>query len=267
MNNCGACCIVVYHNSSFVRLRYACHVLDLCLIVAHPDDECYGTGGTLAEFAAKGLKTGLITLTKGSSGRSLGLCSQEELPEFRALELLESVKAVSVTNFVQLDFPDAAPAERTSNHQDAAPAQFLGGLQDFVPEATAQVLALLETWQPKIVITFPADGSNRHPDHIASHQVAMAALEQGGHLARGTKVYSFANPVLLNPDWADTWLPPTHFRDVTAYLVPKLRAIAAHRTQALSTVGFLSRLPERIPLETFRRIVPVWNESDAGSDL
>jgi N-acetylglucosamine malate deacetylase 2 len=242
-------------------------VLDLCLIVAHPDDECYGTGGTLAEYAAKGLKTGLITLTKGSSGRSLGLCSQEELPEFRAKELLGSVQALSITNFVHLEYPDAAPSTRDSNHKDDAPALFLGGLQEFVQEATAEVVALLETWQPKIVITFPADGGNRHPDHIASHQIAMAALEQVGLLTKGTKVFGFANPILLNPDWADTWLPPTHFRDVTPYLVPKFKAIAAHRTQALSTVGFLSRLPERIALETFRQLVPALNSSEPLSEF
>ena len=242
-------------------------MLDLCLIVAHPDDECYGTGGTLAEYAAKGLKTGLITLTKGSSGRSLGLCSKEELPEFRAKELLGSVEALCITNFVHLEYPDAAPAARASNHKDDAPALFLGGLQDFVPQATAEVVALLGTWQPKVVITFPPDGSNRHPDHVASHQIAMAALEQGGHLARGTKVYAFANPILLNPDWANTWLPPTHFRNVTDHLVPKLRAIAAHRTQALSTVGFLSRLPERIMTETFRRLVPEWTENESSSEF
>ena len=242
-------------------------MLDLCLIVAHPDDECYGTGGTLAEYAAKGLKTGLITLTKGSSGRSLGLCSQEELPEFRAKELMSSVQALSISNFAHLEYPDAAPAARDSNHKDDAPALFLGGLQDFIPEATAEVVALLRTWQPKVVITFAADGGNRHPDHVASHVITMAALEQTGLLASGTKVFAFANPMLLNPDWADTWLPPTHFRDVTAHLVPKFRAIASHRTQALSTVGFLARLPERVALETFRQLVPKLGNTEPQSEF
>ncbi|MFN3265496.1 MAG: PIG-L deacetylase family protein [Deinococcales bacterium] len=242
-------------------------MLELCLIVAHPDDECYGTGGTLAEYAARGYKTGLITLTKGSSGRSLGLCSQEELPEFRAAELRRSVEALSISHFVQLEYPDAAPAARNTNHQDAAPAAFLGGLQDHLESATAQVLRLLELWQPRIVITFAPDGGNRHPDHIAAHQITMQALKQGGHLARGVRVYAFANPTLINPEWADTYQPPTHYRDVTAHLVPKLKAIAAHRTQALSTVDFLGRLAERVVVETFRRLVPTWVGGEDSNQL
>jgi N-acetylglucosamine malate deacetylase 2 len=242
-------------------------VVELCLIVAHPDDECYGAGGILAQYSALGHKTGLITLTKGSSGRSLGLCSQAELPEFRAAELRGSVAALSVSHFAQLEYPDAAPATREQNHNDAAPAAFLGGLQDFIAPATAEVVALLEVWQPKIVVTFAPDGGNRHPDHIASHQIAMAALEQGGHLGRGTKVYFYANPMLLNPEWADTYMPPTHFIDVTPHLVPKLKAIAAHRTQALSTVGFLGRLTERVVTETFRRFLPPLLEGEDISRL
>jgi N-acetylglucosamine malate deacetylase 2 len=242
-------------------------VVELCLIVAHPDDECYGAGGTLAEYAAKGLKTGIITLTKGSSGRSLGLCSQEELPEFRAAELQKSVEALGVSHFAHLNYPDAAPATRAANHNDAAPAAFLGGLQDFLAPATAEVVALLEVWQPQIIITFAPDGGNRHPDHVASHDIAMAALEQGGHLARGTRVYYYANPMLLNPEWADTYVPPTHFRDITPHLVPKLKAIAAHRTQALSTVGFLGRLTERVMTETFRRATPPLLGGEDSSQL
>jgi N-acetylglucosamine malate deacetylase 2 len=234
--------------------------LDLVLIVAHPDDECYGTGGTLAEYAAKGLKTGLITLTKGSSGRHLDLCTIETLAEFRALELLESVRALEISDFVHLDHPDAAPENRAASHATSTPSTFTGGLQS-VPRdlVVGQVMEHLERMQPKVVITFPPDGGNRHPDHIASHEIAMEALERGGHLARGCKVYAFANATLLNPDWADTWQPPTHYRDVRDYLIPKMKAIAAHKTQALSTVNFLGRLPERIITESFRRLVPAWD--------
>ncbi len=242
--------------------------IDLLLIVAHPDDECYGTGGTFAEYAATGRETGLITLTKGKSGRSLELCSPDELPEFRAKELLESVKTLGIKHFSHLDYPDASPLSRAEQHVTSTPASFVGGLQDAPrDEVVARVTAELEQLRPKVLMGFAPDGGNRHPDHIASHQIMMAALESTDLLETGTRLYYFASPTLLNPDWADTFVPATHFRDVSKHLPQKLRAIAAHRTQALSTVGFLSRMAERIVTETFRRVHPVWDVSERGSEL
>jgi N-acetylglucosamine malate deacetylase 2 len=242
--------------------------IDLMLIVAHPDDECYGTGGTFAEYAAKGLETGLITLTKGKSGRSLELCLQEDLPEFRAQELLESVKHLGIKHFSHYEYPDASPVSRAEQYVTSIPGTFVGGLQD-VPrdEVVARVTKTLEELRPKVVMGFAPDGGNRHPDHIASHQIMMEALKNTDLLETGTRLYYFASPTLMNPDWADTFVPATHHRDVRDYLPQKLRAIAAHRTQALSTVGFLSRMAERIVTETFRRVHPVWDMNGHGSEL
>ncbi len=238
------------------------------LIVAHPDDEVFGTGGTLAEYAQTGRTTGLITLTKGVSGRSLGLCTPDTLAEFRAVELQASVEALGISDFVQYEYPDASPVDRAAAHASSVPAEFLGGLQTVDrAEVVSRVMADLERMQPSIVIGFPPDGGNRHPDHIASNQIMLEALERGGHLARGVRVYYFANDTLPNPDWADTWQPPTHHRDVTPYLTTKLRAIAAHRTQALSVLGFLGRFPERVVTETFRRAVPAWDGGADSSEL
>jgi N-acetylglucosamine malate deacetylase 2 len=249
-------------------LSYKPMAIDLMLIVAHPDDECYGTGGTFAEYAAKGLETGLITLTRGKSGRSLELCLQEDLPEFRANELLESVKNLGIKHFSHYEYPDASPVSRAEQYVTSIPGTFVGGLQD-VPrdEVVQRVTNELETLRPKVVMGFAPDGGNRHPDHIASHQIMMAALQNTDLLETGTRLYYFASPTLLNPDWADTFVPATHHRDVRDYLPQKLRAIAAHRTQALSTVGFLSRMAERIVVETFRRVHPVWDVTERGSDL
>jgi N-acetylglucosamine malate deacetylase 2 len=242
--------------------------IDLLLIVAHPDDEAFGTGGTLAEYAQTGRQTGLITLTKGSSGRSLGLCEPATLPEFRAAELRKSVEALGITDFTQYEYPDASPVDRVAAHAASTPAEFVGGLMEVNrEEVVTRVMRDLERMQPEVVISFAPDGGNRHPDHIASHQITYAALERGGHFQRGVRLYYFANDRLLNPDWADTWEPPTHYRDVTPYLSAKFRSMAAHRSQAFSVLGFLERLPERVPLETFRRAVPKWESSERGSDL
>jgi N-acetylglucosamine malate deacetylase 2 len=241
---------------------------DLMLIVAHPDDECYGTGGTFAEYAATGRETALITLTKGKSGRSLELCQSDDLAEFRAKELLESVKLLGIKHFSHYEYPDAAPISRAEQYITSVPGSFVGGLQDAPrDEVVARVTSELETLRPRVLMGFAPDGGNRHPDHVASHQIMMAALTNTDLLETGTRLYYFASPTLMNPDWADTFVPATHFRDVRDYLPQKLRAIAAHRTQALSTVGFLSRMADRIVTETFRRAHPVWDVNQRGSDL
>jgi N-acetylglucosamine malate deacetylase 2 len=242
--------------------------IDLLLIVAHPDDESFGAGGTFAEYAQSGRTTGLITLTRGSSGRSLGLCEPPNLPEFRAAELRKSVEALSISDFTQYAYPDASPVDRAAAHASSTPGEFIGGLMHVNrEEVVTRVMEDLERMQPEVVITFAPDGGNRHPDHIASHQITMSALERGGHLARGTRLYYLASPTLINPAWADTWKPPTHYRDVTPYLSAKFRSMAAHRSQAFSVLGFLERMPERVTLETFRRAIPAWATEERGNEL
>ncbi len=43
--------------------------LKLMCILAHPDDESLGMGGTLAKYAKEGIETYLITATRGERGR------------------------------------------------------------------------------------------------------------------------------------------------------------------------------------------------------
>jgi len=43
--------------------------LRLMCVLAHPDDESLGTGGTLAKYAAEGVETFLVTATRGERGR------------------------------------------------------------------------------------------------------------------------------------------------------------------------------------------------------
>jgi LmbE family N-acetylglucosaminyl deacetylase len=43
--------------------------LRLMCVLAHPDDESLGTGGTLAKYAAEGVATYLLTATRGERGR------------------------------------------------------------------------------------------------------------------------------------------------------------------------------------------------------
>lgn len=50
--------------------------LTLMAVHAHPDDEATGTGGVLAQYAAEGIRTVLVTCTDGGCGDGPGVSSQ-----------------------------------------------------------------------------------------------------------------------------------------------------------------------------------------------
>ena len=63
--------------------------LKLLAVLAHPDDESLGFGGTLAKYAAEGVEAYLVTATRGERGRfgSLGKgCDPVEVGRVREAE-------------------------------------------------------------------------------------------------------------------------------------------------------------------------------------
>ena len=70
--------------------------LRLMCVLAHPDDESLGTGGTLAKCAAEGVATYLVTATRGELGR-FGDSKERPGPDIvgkaREAELLAAAKS------------------------------------------------------------------------------------------------------------------------------------------------------------------------------
>jgi N-acetylglucosamine malate deacetylase 2 len=221
--------------------------MDLLVIVPHPDDEVFGVGGTLVEYANQGLQTGLITLTKGEAGRTLGLCRPEELADYRTAELQRAVDILQISQFELYDFPNARP--NVSREDEARGTGFAdhSGVMDH-PEIVDLLLWRFEVFRPKAIATFPPNGTNRHPDHIATHNWVYQAVQKS---AKPIKLFYYATPKPL-PEFAEGWLAPTHMRTISPLaLGQKLRAMAQHRTQALSVLGFMDRFASRLLQETF----------------
>jgi len=236
------------------------------LIVPHPDDEVFSCGGLFSKMAEAGRRTVTVTLTRGASGRTLGLCTQAELPTLRERELRASLQVLGVDDPYVFDYPDFVPdAER-----GLAPN---GGLSD-VPEAdgVAELQVLLERHRPRTVVTFPPNGSNGHPDHVTTNAWVLRALEP---LAFQPALYYFASE---RPYVSETvregflgadevkrlFLPPTHYLDVGPYLENKLRAMAQHETQARSVLAFMRSNPRRLLLESFHRARPSYPHSEGA---
>jgi mycothiol conjugate amidase Mca len=145
----------------------------LLAVHAHPDDECLGTGGVLARYAAEGVHTVLVTCTDGAVGEisDPALASPANLAEVRSRELDESVRILKVGRLVKLGYRDSGMAGTDDNNN---PASFN---QSNFEEALEMVVQVMRAERPQVVVTYDERGGYGHPDHVRAHQVAVAAFE------------------------------------------------------------------------------------------
>lgn len=213
--------------------------MKLLLIVPHPDDEVYGASGTLMTYLRDGHLCGLVTLTRGEAGRTLGLCDgPEELSRMREVELSACLDVIGLPVHEQHSFPDKY-------------------LKDQPKEPLIEVAReAMERHRPEIVLTFPPNGSNGHPDHVTTHEIVKAAWDSLPEGLRPRLWYYASDTPPENEALLAQWLPPNTHHDVTEFVTRKLQAIACHRSQALSTVDFIRKFPHRMTTETFYEVKP-----------
>jgi len=82
-----------------------------CLaVVAHPDDEVLGVGGTLKKLSKQGIRVYVLYLTDGRSGRvhSSKIDEEELAPEVKQLkkEVARASKVLGLDGYKILSFPD-----------------------------------------------------------------------------------------------------------------------------------------------------------------
>ena len=132
----------------------------LLAVLAHPDDESLGFGGTLARYAAEGVETYLVTATRGERGRFGALGKQgdpQEVGRVREAELRAAASVLGVREVTILGYPDTGV--------DKVEADI----------AIRAIVSHIRRIRPDVVITFGPDGAYGHPDHIAISQFATAA--------------------------------------------------------------------------------------------
>lgn len=144
----------------------------LLAVLAHPDDESFGMGGTLAWYAQQGVEAHLVCATRGEAGLvdEHYLAGFNSIAEVRENELCCAVKALGLAGVHFLDYRDSGMAGSPDNrHPQALAAQPL-------EEVAARVAHYIRKLQPQVVLTFDPIGGYRHPDHIAIHQATVLAF-------------------------------------------------------------------------------------------
>ena len=135
--------------------------LTLVQIVAHPDDEAFGTGGTLTKYANEGVDVHLIMATRGEAGRiaNPAISATQPISALREQELRNACKHYAIKQLHMLDFLDGQTAV-------VPPA-----------EAVYKIVKLLRELKPQVVMSFGPDGVYGHFDHLVVHPWATAAVE------------------------------------------------------------------------------------------
>jgi len=196
----------------------------LLAVFAHPDDESFGTGGTLARYAAAGVPVTVLTATRGerSTLGTSGRYAPTELAALREQELRCAARALGVAEVRLLGYPD-------------------GGLSDLPPgRLAADIGAAIAELRPGVVITFDVGGITGHPDHIAVARATTAALAALAP-AWPCRLYYWALPARLatsiEPLTGHCWVPTSDVAvdvtvDTTAFLARQQAAIACHKSQS-----------------------------------
>lgn len=146
----------------------------LLAVLAHPDDETFGTGGTLAHYAHNGTQVYLVCATRGEVGEMdpKYMRGFNSIAERREDELRCAAEKLGLTAVYFLNYRDSGmPGSPDNTHPDALAFQ----PQDKV---AADVLRYIQLLKPQVVITFDPIGGYRHPDHIAIHKATVQAFEQ-----------------------------------------------------------------------------------------
>jgi len=132
---------------------------DTVCVWAHPDDETYLCGGTMAALTQAGRRVVCVTATRGEAG---GQLPAPALAALRTRELDAALAVLGVSEHHWLDVPDGACAEI----DPATPVD--------------AIAAVLGDVRPATVLTFGSDGLTGHPDHRAVSGWTGSALARSG---------------------------------------------------------------------------------------
>ncbi len=148
----------------------------LLSVLAHPDDESFGMGGTLAFYAQRGVAVHLICATRGEAGDvdELYLKGFRSIAERRESELRCAAMKLGLAGVHFLGYRDSGmPGTPDNQHPQAL-------MNAPLEEVAAKVAHTIRELRPQVVLTFDPIGGYKHPDHIAIHKATVRAFELAG---------------------------------------------------------------------------------------
>ena len=128
-------------------------------VFAHPDDEVFCAGGTMARAAEAGAEVMIVSASRGEQGqiRDPTAATRRTLGAVREGELSAAAAELGVQRVQVLAYPD-------------------GALQHHRSSLGAAIAEIMRRFDPDTVISFGADGGYGHPDHVAISELTTEAF-------------------------------------------------------------------------------------------
>ena len=155
----------------------------LLVVLAHPDDETFGMGGTIAHYTQAGVEVHLVCATRGEVGEvePEKLEGYESVGALREHELTCAANKLGIKEVHYLGYRDSGmPGSLENQH----PKALVQAPMETVAKAVARIMRAV---RPQVVLTFDPLGGYLHPDHIAIHKATVRAFELSGDAHWQTK--------------------------------------------------------------------------------
>lgn len=182
----------------------------LLAIFAHPDDEAFGTGGTLSYYATSGYRVVLACATRGEAGEIAhpSLATPESLGDVREAELRCSAHTMGFDEVLFLDYCDSGMDGTDMNKDRTA---YINAPDE---EVVRKLVEIIRDVKPDVVLTFEPYGIYGHPDHMAIHRHAVAAF----HAAADAKQFPAASSSWQSSRLFYTAVPRSFFESMAKLL-------------------------------------------------
>ena len=265
---------------------------------AHPDDEGFGCGGTLAMLVARGAGVTVAVATNGDVGEisDPALAAPDNLHQVRQEEMRQAMKITGVQDVRFMGYRDSGMAGTPDNDRPES-------LYQAQPNrVVAELVEIIRQVKADVVITHDPTGGYGHPDHTTLCGLVTQAFSLAGDAskpAESTQGIPPRSPRLLyyvcfpRSNFRRLWqqmldagiTPPFASMDIDSigspdeavttvlkvddYVETKIASLNCHRTQ-MDPNGPFAQLPLDITLEImsteyFTLAVP--EGAEKGADL
>ncbi len=159
----------------------------LLAFMAHPSDEAFTIGGTLALYARRGVKVYVVSGTRGEVGEMDPklLKGYGSIGARREAELQCASEALGLSGVYFLNYRDSgmpgSPEYSDANSMASQP----------VEEVASRVIHFMRRLQPQVVVTHDPIGGYKHPDHIALQRAVKLAFDMAADPKRPDHLLPF----------------------------------------------------------------------------